>query len=53
MRNLPTVHVLSFDQLNTYDVLMADDIVFTEAALNSFLEFARGAQAGEAQEVAK
>ncbi len=53
VRNLPTVHVLSFDQLNTYDVLMADDIVFTEAALNSFLEFARGAQAGEAQEVAK
>lgn len=53
VRNLPTVHVLTFDQLNTYDVLMADDIVFTEAALNSFLEFARGAKAGEAQEVAK
>ena len=37
VRNLPHVHVLTFDQLNTYDVLLADDIVFTEAALQSFL----------------
>src|SRR5699024_10429384 len=35
--NLPHVHVLTYDQLNTYDVLVADDIVFTEAALQSVL----------------
>ncbi|MDE9365254.1 50S ribosomal protein L4 [Luteipulveratus sp. YIM 133132] len=37
VRNLADVHVLWADQLNTYDVLCADDIVFTEAALNGFL----------------
>lgn len=37
VRNLPAVHVLWADQLNTYDVLCADDIVFTEAALNAFV----------------
>ena len=29
LRNLENVHVLVADQLNTYDVLCADDIVFT------------------------
>ena len=38
VRNLPKVHVLPADQLNTYDVLMADDIVFTEGALATFLD---------------
>lgn len=37
LRNVPEVHVLWADQLNTYDVLDADDIVFTQAALDSFL----------------
>ena len=37
LRNVPEVHVLWVDQLNTYDVLDADDIVFTQAALESFL----------------
>ena len=37
LRNVPEVHVLWVDQLNTYDVLDADDIVFTQAALKSFL----------------
>lgn len=37
LRNVPEVHVLWADQLNTYDVLDADDIVFTRAALESFL----------------
>jgi len=31
------VHVLVPDQLNTYDVLCADDVVFTEGALSTFL----------------
>ena len=37
LRNVPTVHVLFVDQLNTYDVLVADDVIFTQEALNVFL----------------
>jgi large subunit ribosomal protein L4 len=37
VRNLANVHVLVADQLNTYDVLCADDIVFTQAALDAFV----------------
>jgi len=37
LRNLENVHVLVPDQLNTYDVLCADDVVFTEGALSTFL----------------
>ena len=37
IRNIPNVHVLSPDQLNTYDVLVSDDVVFTAAALEAFL----------------
>ena len=37
LRNAPTVHLLLPDQLNTYDVLVSDDIVFTQAALDEFL----------------
>jgi large subunit ribosomal protein L4 len=33
-RNLPDVHVLTVDQLNTYDVLVSDVVVFVEAALS-------------------
>lgn len=38
LRNLPEVHVLYVDQLNTYDVLCADDIVFTQASLEALVE---------------
>jgi large subunit ribosomal protein L4 len=37
LRNLPEVHLLVADQLNTYDVLVADELVFTADALNDFL----------------
>ena len=37
VRNLPNVHVLHADQLNAYDVLVSDDIVFTQSALESFV----------------
>jgi large subunit ribosomal protein L4 len=37
LRNLPTVHLLEAGQLNTYDVLVADDVVFTSEALEEFL----------------
>jgi len=37
VRNLAEVHVLVADQLNTYDVLCADDVVFTQGALDAFV----------------
>ena len=37
VRNLVAAHVLWADQLNTYDVLVNDDVVFTSAALDAFL----------------
>ena len=37
LRNAPEVHILSPGQLNTYDVLISDDVVFTESALQAFL----------------
>ncbi|EWS82005.1 50S ribosomal protein L4 [Brachybacterium phenoliresistens] len=36
-RNLPTAHVLYADQLNTYDVMLSDDVVFTSGALEDFV----------------
>jgi large subunit ribosomal protein L4 len=38
VRNLANVHVIAPDQLNTYDVLVNDDVVFTTDALTAFLE---------------
>jgi large subunit ribosomal protein L4 len=37
LRNLENVHVLPADQLNTYDVVKSDDVVFTRAALDAFV----------------
>lgn len=37
VRNIPTVHVLPYDQLNAYDVLVSDDIVFTKGAFDAFI----------------
>lgn len=37
LRNAPEVNLLWADQLNTYDVLVADDVIFTKPALDSFL----------------
>ncbi|WP_125610319.1 50S ribosomal protein L4 [Specibacter cremeus] len=36
-RNLENVHVLYVDQLNTYDVLVSDDVIFTETAYETFV----------------
>jgi large subunit ribosomal protein L4 len=46
LRNAPEVHLLAADQLNTYDVLVSDDVVFTKEALDEFLGVP--ASAGEA-----
>ena len=37
LRNVAEVHVLAPDQLNTYDVLLSDDVVFTRGALEAFV----------------
>ena len=37
LRNLQNVHVIPVYQLNAYDVLHAEDLVFTAAALTSFV----------------
>jgi len=37
LRNVQGVHLLASGQLNTYDVLVSDHVVFTETALDQFL----------------
>ena len=37
LRNAVTVHALAVDQLNAYDVLVNDEVVFTEAALAAYV----------------
>ena len=37
LRNVESVHLLAADQLNTYDVLISDDVVFTEGALAAYI----------------
>ena len=36
LRNVPSVHLIAPGQLNTYDVLVSDDVVFTRDALDTF-----------------
>ncbi len=50
-RNLPGVHILSPDQLNTYDVLHADDVVFSVEALNAYIGAATRSAAEDTEEV--
>jgi large subunit ribosomal protein L4 len=44
LRNVPRVHLIEAGQLNTYDVLVADEVVFTETALS---EYVSGPATGE------
>ena len=37
LRNVPSVHLLVVDQLNTYDVLVSDDVIFTKDAFDAFV----------------
>jgi large subunit ribosomal protein L4 len=50
LRNLHGLHVLFADQLNAYDVVVSDDIVFTKAAFESFVDAKSGAKTEEAAE---
>ena len=38
LRNADDLHLLVPDQLNAYDILKSDDVVFSEAAINDFLK---------------
>jgi large subunit ribosomal protein L4 len=38
LRNVPQVHLIEAGQLNTYDVLVADEVVFTETALAEYVD---------------
>jgi large subunit ribosomal protein L4 len=51
VRNLPGVHILTPDQLNTYDVLRADDVVFSVEALNAYIGAAVPNAAEDTEEV--
>jgi large subunit ribosomal protein L4 len=53
LRNIDSVHVIAPDQLNTYDVLVSDDLVFTEAALTEFASSKGEAVTVEAASAAK
>ena len=44
LRNVTEVHLIAVDQLNTYDVLLSDDVVFTKGAYDAFVA---GPQAGK------
>ena len=37
LRNAPEVHIVAVDQLNTYDVLNSDDVVFTQGAYDTLV----------------
>jgi large subunit ribosomal protein L4 len=37
LRNAPQVHLIEAGQLNTYDVLVSDEVVFTETALAEYI----------------
>ena len=44
VRNLGNVHAIVPDQLNAYDVVRSDDIVFTKAAIDAFIAKKAGAK---------
>jgi large subunit ribosomal protein L4 len=46
LRNAQEVHIVAVDQLNTYDVLSSDDVVFTKGAYDAFVN---GAATSERQ----
>ncbi|GAA1527383.1 50S ribosomal protein L4 [Nocardioides humi] len=47
LRNAPEVHIVAVDQLNTRDVLVSDDVVFSKAAYEAFVA---GGSAGASEE---
>lgn len=52
LRNANRVELIAHDQLNTYDVLKSDDVVFTKAAFDAFVA-ARSAEGAETVKLSK
>jgi len=52
LRNVKAVHLLAVDQLNTYDVLVSDDVVFTKSAYDTFVGRNTGASRPTSEEAA-
>jgi large subunit ribosomal protein L4 len=51
LRNLPEIHLLHADQLNTYDVMVSDDVVFTQSGYDAFLAGpAKGGKSADSSE---
>ncbi|MQA95465.1 MAG: 50S ribosomal protein L4 [Streptosporangiales bacterium] len=50
LRNVQGVHLLAADQLNTLDVMLADDVVFTEKGYEAFLAHVSGAPQSSGEE---
>jgi large subunit ribosomal protein L4 len=50
LRNVPTVHLIVVDQLNAYDVLVNDDVVFTSAALQAYVDRGSDGAQGASEE---
>jgi large subunit ribosomal protein L4 len=50
LRNVPTVHLIVVDQLNAYDVLVNDDVVFTSAALRAYVNRGSDGAQGASEE---
>ena len=53
LRNVNDVHLLAVDQLNTYDVLLADDVVFTKGAYDAFVGAAPAEKTAKVEKAAK
>lgn len=51
LRNEPRAHLLAVDQLNTYDVLVSDDVVFIRGAFDSFVGGSSAGATQQAEEV--
>jgi large subunit ribosomal protein L4 len=53
LRNAPQVHIVAVDQLNTYDVLASDDVVFTQGAYDAFVNGTALSTSASVEEAAK
>jgi large subunit ribosomal protein L4 len=51
LRNAAQVHIVAVDQLNTYDVLASDDVVFTRGSFDTFLAAAPRGRAATTEQV--
>ncbi|NLC98319.1 MAG: 50S ribosomal protein L4 [Actinomycetales bacterium] len=52
LRNAELVEIITFDQLNTYDVIRADDLIFIQNAFDAFVA-SRAVEGGETIKLSK